>query len=759
MATGDILSCTIVDKTTAGQLTDGWYCDVVIEGFTIGASYDFGLGSNNDPTSSNFVMTVTSEGYNAAGVLGTISRTVYGTRVLRQAFPNDTLLEESAAANLTVRVALSDFVYDDDRNGGVGTSGVDPTVAISAAWCTNAGGASETSNVISGLAVTNNSTQDYPKVKGGWLTPAGTRIGATYNGAVIVKHPFGQSQPCPAVKFTITDETLNTVSEFVATPTSRVSVRNPSLPQIEQYEAALSTSGLVDEEIGTASFVAYPYVGDENSILNSDDYTFVADREASQPHRLDIAGTYRKPFAYVSNSGDDGTGVVSETAATAKNNPYLTMFAARNAIRDFLNTNYAETNSVDGSHIRMMAETANAVDTDHVWGRSASGIQYFGNGSFLIIEPDPDAVGTPQLTTYGTTAREILVSKLRLVGMNVNTLTPSAYFRTVDVSDYIQLENMEADCNSVAGNLRAATLEAMAAFDCDLKNFNGDPIGGCVHVNITNIEVGINVNTRMIVGFNIDKASDFGGGDTFGMSVATISPFIAYGKVSNDGSPFFAATQDVNNTYIGHVVFERHTSGAQTVITITNQNLNDVHIEHAGLWGARFNAENNLAASIKTMVNVFVQGVTSQYIAAKHDVFANDGTVTGGWPMSYSVGWRNNYNGKTDAFPFDFFGLDTFELIGDSTPAVVDDNSLSGDNDTAVFGDYTPTAESVITGALTQSASAFDMNGNTVDSEIGPIQITAESAFNGIYGKNGVASGSPIYGLGGTESGSKVYTS
>ena len=39
MATGDIVSVAITDKTTAGLDTDGWFLDVVCDSFVVGEVY------------------------------------------------------------------------------------------------------------------------------------------------------------------------------------------------------------------------------------------------------------------------------------------------------------------------------------------------------------------------------------------------------------------------------------------------------------------------------------------------------------------------------------------------------------------------------------------------------------------------------------------------------------------------------------------------------------------------------------------------
>jgi len=69
MATGTIKNLSIDSS--------GWILNVTVEGVSTGGTYAFGLGTNNDPSTSKIALTLTSEGY-SNGSLGTKSRTVYG---------------------------------------------------------------------------------------------------------------------------------------------------------------------------------------------------------------------------------------------------------------------------------------------------------------------------------------------------------------------------------------------------------------------------------------------------------------------------------------------------------------------------------------------------------------------------------------------------------------------------------------------------------------------------------------------------------
>ncbi|MDF1700808.1 MAG: hypothetical protein P1V36_06585, partial [Planctomycetota bacterium] len=137
---------------------DGWSADVVLDGQAGeqgNIAYDFGTPGST--STSDFYILVTSQGYNATGSLGTTTRYVYATKAVRKPTPNQADLDETdSGGNMTVRVSLSDCVYDDDDASG---SGADPQVVINTGTFTNG---ADTNTAFSDSA-TNSSTLDYPK--------------------------------------------------------------------------------------------------------------------------------------------------------------------------------------------------------------------------------------------------------------------------------------------------------------------------------------------------------------------------------------------------------------------------------------------------------------------------------------------------------------------------------------------------------------------------------------------------------------------
>src|SRR4051794_37459310 len=95
-ATGDITAIRIIGSaTTVAETTSacntasactGWVAEVDAANLSTGGTYALGIGPNNDPSGAKIVCTVTSSGYSPSAVLGTTTRTVYGTHQLRKQY-------------------------------------------------------------------------------------------------------------------------------------------------------------------------------------------------------------------------------------------------------------------------------------------------------------------------------------------------------------------------------------------------------------------------------------------------------------------------------------------------------------------------------------------------------------------------------------------------------------------------------------------------------------------------------------------------
>lgn len=342
-ATATSAASGVISSVTVGA--DGWYADIGIQNLGTGGSYAFGLGSNNDPAtgSPKIVFTVTSLGFDLTGAATTVTRTIYGTKAVRQPYPNASLNQETVAGGVvTVRVALSNYLFAKD-NTGAGNSGTAPTVTIASGFYTQAG---TPNTAATNMAVTNNSTRPYPKVVGNWSWPGYDKVGTSFTARAVAFHSSAAAgRPVQCVKFTATDQHTNTVSSTVTDPTVDNSVGDAQ-PVVE-YTASLATSSLAQGDLVTVNFIAYPRVGDTAACLDTSSGT-------AQPTPLygpisvvcDKTGAYATSAAVVDPvAGNDATGAV--TAAFNANTPppaYLTMAAAFDALSTYNNTNYGRNN-------------------------------------------------------------------------------------------------------------------------------------------------------------------------------------------------------------------------------------------------------------------------------------------------------------------------------------------------------------------------------------------------------------------------------
>ena len=129
---GDIVAVRIAPE--------GWYAEFEIEGFAIRAIYNFGLTDGTVPTAATPYFMVVSEGFDSAGKPTTVTRKIYATIQQRKPTPNEDQNEEKVAnGRLVFQAVLSEFIYDDDKKGGPGTSGTDPVFHAPAGWVRSGG--------------------------------------------------------------------------------------------------------------------------------------------------------------------------------------------------------------------------------------------------------------------------------------------------------------------------------------------------------------------------------------------------------------------------------------------------------------------------------------------------------------------------------------------------------------------------------------------------------------------------------------------
>lgn len=455
MAAGDILGVAVGE--------DGWWADVAIEGLSTGGTYSMGLGADSDPLtgSPKLVLTVVSLGFDTSGTATTVTRTIYGTKQVRKPYPDAATNEETASGgNVTVRVALSDFVFAKDNTGG-GNSGTAPVATLLAGLYTQGG---TPSNAAASVTVTNNSTVAYRKVVGNWAWPGYDKLGSSFTLRAVGFHASADGKPVQCVKFTATDASANSTSATVFTASVDSSIGDDT-PVVE-FTANLDASLLTQGQVVTCNFVAYPRVGDDAACLDTSAATV-------QPTPLygpilavcDKTGAYATSAVVVDPvSGNDGTGAV--TASFDAGSPpaaYLTMAAAFNALRAYNNTNYGRNNC--GGSVMYLKEGT------HPWV----------NGS-VTLGTAPDAWLT--ITKFPTATRSDVIIGNQVTGLSLGL---RVLIRDVKITG-------QAASGNISGGTNSHLWLDRCEIDCPTVNnppFRINTVWYITRCLVTNLEMGL----------------------------------------------------------------------------------------------------------------------------------------------------------------------------------------------------------------------------------------------------------------------------
>lgn len=713
MATGDILSVTITDKTTAGQSTDGWYADVVVDGLNVGGTYAFGLGTNNaDLASAKFVMTVVSEGYNSAGTLGTVTRTVYGTRVMRKPYPDHaTLYETAGGGNVTLRIALSDFVYDDD-NTGAGKSGTAPTVSIGAGWYTQGG---TPSNACTALAVTNNSTLDYPKAFGQWAMPPYQRFTSDPTLRFTARHRFGIAR----VLFTLTDAGAHTATAAATAETARL--RAGSGLYATEHAAIVSLSALDQNSALTARAQVYPLVGDADSIMDTNAQTANDDNRAlgqcDYPFFCDKSNALTVT-KYVATTGNDSTGNGSSGT------PWLTIGKALT--------------EGSGNDIELAAGTYDLLGTSVTAPSSL--------GYWRVVRP---ASGASVILNIGAT-KAYNTPHLKFQGCTVNKTAADCWIDGGTGARYIWFDSCAFDQN---GNTGATTVSLFAyrsavaiLTDCSVNNavafgMGSDFVARIVHWLDGNSLIAASAHRIMTANRltanateNISFATKEAGATTGPQQDPMLCEFNKFMKMSSTSAPvlyFYSGSVACVNgiSCIGNVIEKTGATSAAVQIAADSGASNVAHclIWHNTLVGPDHTAGrinccyNNTGSTAWLRLNWSIKYNSGDQFNIKSDTFETPNAArTGNWAVLNGVGVQGN-RWEDALFPGDYAGLDTTYT---ATPAYVSD--LAGSTG---GGDYTPDTGSELINRVPSGGAVmlFDLLGtaksNAGFGEAGVIEI------------------------------------
>lgn len=249
-------------------------------------------------------------------------------------------------------------------------------------------------DVVSGAV--NNSTLAAPKPIAAWLTPDFEHVtGSTLTARLAVAHAHARDgKPVAAVKFVASDGT-HTVEQLVST----MSARQWSATGLyaSYFESSINISTLT-QGICTLDAVIYPWVGTPFQIsLHAD--AWPSSNLCPLKFVADHSGGYGRAHAYVSLTGNDGTGVVSTSAATAAASPYATVLAAVTAIKSFNNSNFGR-NEAGGGVVHFGAGTHTLAKILTAAGTVTSSLTLLGEGAGSTTLQDPGTLGQNTIPIY-----------------------------------------------------------------------------------------------------------------------------------------------------------------------------------------------------------------------------------------------------------------------------------------------------------------------------------------------------------------------
>lgn len=707
--------------------SDGWSADVTIAGWAGeqgNITYDF--DANGTP---KFVMTVTSEGYDSSGVLGTVTREVYGTTAVRLPYPNEAQLDETdSGSDIVIRVALSDHVYNDDKNGGAGTSGVDPTVSITAG-CFEI--TADPTATFSGTA-TNNSTLDYPKVIGQWdleTTPMFDRVQADFEIGFIAYHGF---QVAAVALSAIGASSSHTQSGDVSAPS--VTDHPVSGLSSESFKLSVPVAGYTQGENITLRAVAYPKVGDADSIRDTAtkaggfaDY-YKGDAEITCTCDKDNSLAV---YGVVDPAGNDGTGVTSATLTTAEASPYLTIAAAITGGANVVYLNDGSYNTLGGNpadngfsywteireHPSATSVTINRGgnrtynNTRLAWiGLTINGTDFLdgGNGN-KILKFQNCSMDNSGSITVGLGYRNQGTWFIGCTYANGTDNSEFAQFSSVNMMyQFTGCNIASVFVTTIASSVVGTLANGNNSTDGCYVSINGSATGGLQFGSNRFVSHSRLVNTRP----SAQRIVAFSGQADDCAVVGTVMEVRSQGG----SQPAFWVFADGSTDPVSNFICQGNTVVGQRVNFCYN--------------------DTGTAAVLRT--NVFLSGNAFEQYNIKADTFAvsPDGNRVGNWAQEYGVGYKDNRAGgsASAAFQGDYFGLNGVNngtAGGDgSYLGFVDNASQSGSG--LGNGDYTPDTGSPLLGhTLIRPIALFDLNGNSVGSEIGAVSLAAAPSNTG----------------------------
>ncbi|CAN5694926.1 hypothetical protein BH11PSE6_BH11PSE6_14240 [soil metagenome] len=306
---------------------EGWTMSIVMGSARTGGVID--------PTKLS--LKVVSMGFDR-GLPAVRERTLKITAIKRKPYPNHASKEDSVSGGLCTIICTlgsaeggAGFVFAKDKDGGVGTSRKNPILLLSTGWITVGGNPSPGQAV----EVNNTSTRPYPTPLCLPNVPPFLLSTTTARMEVIGCGEGAQDfRTFESVQFSATGRTsgVTTTPQLVSAITKstfRTAKISPSLCFGCDHDVSALTQG----ETADWRFIAYPFIGDNP--VDSAAYSFpqAGPYPCNYPIEIDKTGAYPKLYASWSlATGNDTTGAVATSEATAEATPFATFQRAMYAL-------------------------------------------------------------------------------------------------------------------------------------------------------------------------------------------------------------------------------------------------------------------------------------------------------------------------------------------------------------------------------------------------------------------------------------------
>lgn len=242
---------------------------------------------------------VVRQGYDTSALPKVWVDTLYRTKRVRQVYPNQ-------ASFTSTEETLSDYVYSTD--------------------------------FVFGLA--NQSTETSPKPIANWVMPDRLTVASSVHWEITAFHKDarnwgagGVGQQVACVRVRATDGTNYTAWQSDSSTSLSTYIEWANAPEV--FSGDIDVSGLTDGLIWLEAEV-YPWLGAAASVLKSEDNQTAGKglRAFTRRYFLKNATKANTPWrAYVASTGNDTTGVASQTDATAAASPCLTVGGALAKLR------------------------------------------------------------------------------------------------------------------------------------------------------------------------------------------------------------------------------------------------------------------------------------------------------------------------------------------------------------------------------------------------------------------------------------------